>query len=38
MRSITVYFENEEFKELIIKKQGRTWRDYILELTGIERQ
>ena len=31
MKSIYVMFEDEEFKKLIDKKQGQSWRSFILQ-------
>jgi len=32
MKSINVYFEDEDYKKLIKKKGDLTWRDFILKL------
>jgi predicted CopG family antitoxin len=36
MKQINVYFEDEEYEKLIKKKNGLTWRDFILELLKNE--
>ena len=36
MKSITVYFEDKEFKKLIKSKDTMTWHDFILTLVKEE--
>jgi len=33
MKSITVYFDDDEFKELSVRKGDKSWHDYIM---GVE--
>lgn len=35
MKSINVYFEDEEFTILQQRKGSKNWHDYILELGGL---
>ena len=34
MKSITVYFEDNEFEELKDSKHTMSWHDFIMQLTG----
>ena len=36
VKQINVYFDEDEYKELINKKNGLSWHDFILKLTKIE--
>ncbi len=36
VKQINVYFDEEEYKELIKKKDNLSWHDFILKLTKIE--
>ena len=33
MKSITVYFENEEFEKLSKSRNKTTWHDFVMKLT-----
>ena len=37
MKSITVYFENDEFEKLTKSKDTMTWHDFILTLVKKEK-
>ncbi len=36
VKQINVYFDEEEYKELIKKKENLSWHDFILKLTKIK--
>ncbi len=38
MKQINVYFDDEEYKELVKVKNGLTWHDFILRLIVIEKK
>lgn len=38
MKTINETFEDEEYTALIVKKRGRSWRQFILELAGIRKK
>jgi predicted CopG family antitoxin len=38
MKSINVYFEDEEYEKLLIQKGEKTWRIFILNLINKEEE
>ncbi len=38
MKQINVYFDDEEYKKLVKKKNGLTWHDFILKLIESKRR
>ncbi len=38
MKQINVYFDDEEYKELVKKKDILTWHDFILKLIEVKRR
>jgi len=38
MKQINVYFDDDEYKELIKIKNGSTWHDFILKLIKVKKE
>ena len=38
MKNLNETFTDEEFSDMQTKKGDKTWRDFLLELTGVEKR